>query len=284
MKSTTAPGERAAIDVAVVQVNAQDDIDKNLETITAIAERAGTRVLSLPEGCAIMGEPDKKRASAEPVPRVGTRPDGKVLSTLSNVAHARAMYVFAGGVALQSGDTQRPYNAHVAFGPTGEVLAVYRKIHLFDVDLADGTSHRESDSSACGAPGEDVVVVDVDGWRFGLSICYDLRFPELYRKHVELDAHALLIPAAFTVPTGKDHWHVLMRARAIESQCYVLAAAQWGRHPGNRLTYGKSLVADPWGDVIAQVSDGVGFARATLDPKRIADVRAQLPSLRHRRF
>ena len=280
MKSTTPPGP---IEVAVLQLNAQDDIDKNLETINTLAERAGARVLCLPEGCAMMGEPDKKRASAEPVPRVGARPDGKVLGTLSSLARDRSMHVFAGGIALRSDDEKRPYNAHVAFSPTGEVTAIYRKIHLFDVDLADGTSHRESDSSACGSPSDDVVVVDVDGWKLGLSICYDLRFPELYRKHVDLGAHALLIPAAFTVPTGKDHWHVLMRARAIESQCYVLAAAQWGRHPGNRLTYGKSLIADPWGDVIAQASDGVGFVRATLDPRRLTDVRAQLPSLRHRR-
>jgi deaminated glutathione amidase len=282
MKSTTPKGP---LEVAVVQLNSQDDIDKNLETIAALAKRPRARVIALPEGCAIMAEPDKKRASAEPMPVVGARPShGKVLRGLSEIASEHGAYVFAGGIALQSGDAQRPYNAHVAFSPSGTVEAIYRKIHLFDVDLADGTSHRESDSSACGKPGEDVVVVDVDGWRLGLSICYDLRFPELYRKHVDLDAHALLIPAAFTVPTGKDHWHVLMRARAIESQCYVIAAAQWGRHPANRLTYGKSLVADPWGDVIAQASDGVGLARATLDPKRIADVRAQVPSLRHRRF
>jgi predicted amidohydrolase len=280
---TTVPA--AAIDAVVVQLNAQDDIEQNLATITRLAGRAqGARIFALPEGCAIMGDPDKKRASAEPVPAIGSRPDSKVLGALSALAKQHDFYVFAGGVALASGDTQRPFNAHVVFAPDGTVNALYRKIHLFDVDLADGTSHKESDSSACGSPSEDVVVVDVDGWRLGLSICYDLRFPELYRKHVDLGAHAILIPAAFTVPTGKDHWHVLMRARAIESQCYVLAPAQWGRHPGNRLTYGKTLVADPWGDVIAQVSDGAGVARVTLDPKRIADVRAQLPSLRHRRF
>jgi len=276
---------RAPLDIAVAQLNAQDDVDANLRTIGELAERArGARVLALPEGCAIMGDPDKKRASAEPVPQLGSRPDGRVLGGLSALARKYELHVFAGGIALASADAQRPYNAHVVLAPDGNVTALYRKIHLFDVDLPDGSSHRESDSSACGSPGEDVVVVDVDGWRFGLSICYDLRFPELYRKHIEQDAHAILIPSAFTVPTGKDHWHVLMRARAIECQAYVVAPAQFGRHPGNRLTYGKSLVADPWGDVIAQVPDGVGIARVTLDPKRIADVRTQLPSLRHRRF
>jgi predicted amidohydrolase len=277
----------ASLEVAVAQLSAQNDLDANLARIAELGARAaagGAKVFALPEGCALMDEQDKKRASAEPVPSRGDRPDSKVLGALSALAREHAFHLFAGGVALQSGDHQRPYNAHVAFRPTGEVAAVYRKIHLFDVDLPDGSTYRESDSSACGAPGEDVVVVDVEGWRFGLSICYDLRFPELFRAHVDRDAHALLIPAAFTVPTGKDHWHVLMRARAIESQCYVLAAAQWGRHPGNRVTYGKSLVADPWGDVVAQASDGVGLVRATLDPRRVADVRAQLPSLRHRRF
>lgn len=283
MSKSTVP--TTAIDAVVVQLNAQDDVEQNLMTIVRLADRAaGARVFALPEGCALMGDPDKKRASAEPVPALGSRPDSKVLGALSNLARERDFFVFAGGVALESGDAQRPFNAHVVLAPDGAVRAIYRKIHLFDVDLADGTSHRESDSSACGSPSEDVIVVDVDGWNFGMSICYDLRFPELYRKHVERDAHAILIPAAFTVPTGKDHWHVLMRARAIECQSYVLAPAQWGRHPGNRLTYGKSLIADPWGDVIAQVSDGFGVARVTLDPKRIADVRAQLPSLRHRRL
>jgi predicted amidohydrolase len=276
---------QAPLEIAIAQLNSQDDVDANLATIARLAERAaGAKVFALPEGCAVLGAVENKRASAEPVPTVGQRPDGKILGTLSRLAREHAFHLFAGGVALSSGDRERPWNAHVVFAPGGEVVAIYRKIHLFDVDLADGTSHKESDSSACGDPSTDVVTVDVDGFRFGLAICYDLRFPELFRKHVEAGAHALLVPSAFTVPTGKDHWHVLLRARAIESQCYVLAPAQWGRHPGSRLTYGKSLIADPWGDVIAQVSDGVGIARATIDPRRLADVRAQLPSLRHRRF
>ncbi len=242
-------------------------------------------MLALPEGCSILGDTERKRASAERVPEIGVLPrEGKVLQFLSALARDRAMWVFAGGIALDAGDPKRPYNAHVAFSPEGKVVALYRKVHLFDVDLADGTTLRESDSSTAGEPDRDTVVVDVEGWKVGLTICYDLRFPEQYRRLVDGGAHALLVPAAFTVPTGKDHWHVLLRARAIESQCYVLAPAQWGKHPANRQTYGKSLIADPWGDVIAQVSDGIGLARATLDPKRIEAVRAQLPSLRHRRI
>jgi predicted amidohydrolase len=280
------PMPSAPLEVGVVQLNAQDDLDRNLETIAGLARSVrGVRLLSLPEGCAILGDTEKKRASAEPVPVVGEVPrEGRVLAAFSALAREHDTFVAAGGIALQSGDRERPYNAHVVLAPDGRVVALYRKIHLFDVQLADGTTLRESDSSACGAPASDVVTVDVDGWRLGLTICYDVRFPELYRRLVDAGAHALLVPAAFTVPTGKDHWHVLMRARAIESQCYVLAAAQWGKHPAGRQTYGKSLVADPWGDVIAQVSDGVGVVRATLHPKRLADVRAQLPSLAHRRF
>ncbi len=273
------------LEVAVAQLGAQDDVAQNLAVIDELATRArGARVFALPEGCTILGDVEKKRAAAEPSPRLGEIPsEGLALVTLSRLAVARDLWIFAGGLALASGDRARPNNAHVVFRPDGRIAAIYRKIHLFDVDLADGTSLRESDSTTAGRPESDLVTVDVEGFRFGLSICYDLRFPEHYRRLVDRGAHVLLVPSAFTVPTGKDHWHVLLRARAIESQSYVLAPAQWGRHPGNRLTYGKSLVADPWGDVIAQATDGIGVTRATLEPKRLADVRTQLPSLKHRR-
>lgn len=274
------------LEIAVAQLNAQDDVDQNLHVIESLADRArGVRLLALPEGCTILGDIEKKRAAAEPIPAIGEFPrEGKALRALSAIAESHRTFVFAGGVALATNDRTRPNNAHVVFDPDGRIVALYRKVHLFDVDLADGTRHKESDSTMPGEPAIDRVCVDVDGWRLGLTICYDVRFPELYRKLVDAGAHALFVPSAFTVPTGKDHWHVLLRARAIESQCYVVAAAQWGKHPGGRLTYGKSLVADPWGDVVAQVSDGVGVARTTLDPKRVADVRAQLPSLKHRRI
>jgi predicted amidohydrolase len=283
---TNHPLPTSSLEVAVVQLNAQDDVEKNLEVIEGIARRMqGVRLLALPEGCTILGDTELKRASAEPVPEVGTAPrEGTVLQFFCALAKAHSTFVAAGGISLAAADPQRPFNAHVVFSPSGNVVALYRKVHLFDVDLADGTTLRESDSSTAGDPETQSVVVDVDGWKLGLSICYDLRFPELYRRLVDRGAHALLVPSAFTVPTGKDHWHVLLRARAIESQCYVMAPAQWGKHPAGRQTYGKSLIADPWGDVIAQASDGVGVARATLDPKRISDVRAQLPSLRHRRL
>jgi predicted amidohydrolase len=276
------------LEVAVAQLNAQDDVQANLATIASLVARAskrGAQLVSLPEGCASLGNTEKKRANAEPAPTLGDAPTvGLALTTLSALARTHRVAIAAGGLAIASSDPARPYNAHVVFDAEGTTRAVYRKLHLFDVDLPDGTTLRESDSSSAGEPSSDLLTVDIGGWRLGLTICYDLRFPELFRALVDRGAHALLVPSAFTVPTGKDHWHVLMRARAIESQCYVAAAAQWGRHPEGRLTYGKSLIADPWGDVIAQASDGVGIALATLDPKRITDVRAQLPSLRHRRL
>jgi predicted amidohydrolase len=181
----------------------------------------------------------------------------------------------------RSADPDRPYNTCVVVAPDGRVTARYRKIHLFDVDLPDGSSHRESASTSAG---EAPVTVVVGGFTIGLSVCYDLRFPELYRLLSTAGADALVVPAAFTLFTGKDHWHVLLRARAIEAQAYVVAPAQWGRHPRGRQTYGKSLVADPWGEVIAQAPEGEGLAIATLDRAYLEDVRARVPSLRHRRL
>ena len=181
----------------------------------------------------------------------------------------------------RSADPKRPFNTHVCFAPNGELCASYRKIHLFDVELADGSSYRESSTTT---PGERPELAQLGGFGCGLSICYDLRFPELFRALVEQGAEILLVPAAFTLHTGKDHWHVLLRARAIESSCYVVAAAQWGKHPLGRTTYGHALVADPWGTVIAEASDGLGFALATIDSSRLDEVRTSLPCLAHRRL
>ena len=167
------------------------------------------------------------------------------------------------------------------FGPDGALVGSYRKIHLFDVALQDGTSLAES---AATTPGQSLLTFDIGRFRVGLSICYDLRFPELYRGLVSQGANVLLVPAAFTVHTGKDHWHTLLRARAIESQAYVIAAAQWGKHPRGRTTYGHSLVVDPWGSVVAEASDRVGVVSANLDLKYLEQVRAAVPCLDHRRL
>ncbi len=180
-----------------------------------------------------------------------------------------------------SDDPARPFNTSVLVDPRGAIAATYRKVHLFDVSLADGTSARESAASSAGS---EAVTAAVNGVRIGLSICYDVRFPELYRRLVDQGARIVTVPAAFTLTTGKDHWHALLRARAIENQVYVLAPAQHGKHPRGRQTYGKSIIVDPWGEVVAQCSEGEGFAAALLDFDYQDRVRTSLPSLLHRKL
>jgi deaminated glutathione amidase len=186
-----------------------------------------------------------------------------------------------GGFPELGPEPERPFNTAVMFSPGGEMVASYRKLHLFDVTTPDGTEYAESRTTT---PGKDLCVVNVSGAALGLSICYDLRFPELYRGLVDRGAEVFLVPAAFTLATGKDHWHLLLRARAVESLCWVVAAGQWGSHPGGRTTYGHSLIVDPWGTVVAECSDRVGYVTAELDAGYLEATRARLPCLRHRRL
>jgi predicted amidohydrolase len=266
--------------VAVVQMNSQADLGKNLERATELTSRAaemGAELVALPENFAFMGEADEqKREIAEDLAG-----DGPIVKAMSGVARERGVFVLAGGMPEKSGEGDRPFNTSVLFAPNGALLARYRKVHLFDVDLPDGTTLRES--NAC-RPGEDAVVTEVRGKKLGMTICYDVRFPELYRKLVDQGALLVTVPAAFTLTTGKDHWTTLLRARAIEDQVFVIAPAQHGRHPRGRVTYGKSAIIDPWGDVLAQCGEGEGVAIATLDFAYQQRVRAALPSLKHRRL
>ena len=265
--------------VAAVQLSSQQDVGENLgqcRRLVAEAGARGARLVLLPENFAFMGEEEAKRAFAE---RLGD--GGPIQKTLSELAREHRITLIAGGFPERSEDARRPFNSCVVFDPSGAVAATYRKIHLFDVDLPDGTAYRESAGSAAG---KEPVVVSVDGFVVGLSICYDLRFPELYRALVDRGAELLVVPAAFTLLTGKDHWHVLLRARAIESQCFLLAAGQWGKHPQGRMTYGHSLAVDPWGAVVAEASDRVGIVVADVVRDDLTRVRTNLPSLRHRRL
>jgi predicted amidohydrolase len=269
---------KAELSVAAVQLQSQADVTQNLERARELTRRAagrGAQLVLLPENFAYFGAEADKRAIAEPLA------SGPIAAALADIARESSVYLVGGGFPEQSGDPQRPHNTALLVGPDGKQLAAYRKIHLFDVELGAGGSYAES---AATSPGDAPVVVDVDGFKVGLSICYDLRFPELYRALSEQGADALLVPAAFTLHTGKDHWHVLLRARAIESQAFVVAAAQHGSHPGGRQTYGHSLVVDPWGTVIAEASDGPGLACATLERERLEAVRRSLPSLQHRKL
>jgi predicted amidohydrolase len=166
------------------------------------------------------------------------------------------------------------------FNPDGDVIARYSKIHMFDVVLDGDAKYMES---ATVTPGDEIVTVDIDGMPVGLAICYDLRFPELFRILTLRGAHTIILPAAFTMTTGKDHWEVLIRARAIENEVYFVACGQWGMHPPGNWCYGRSMIVDPWGTVLATAQDGVGIAQATLDDQRVASVRRQIPALANRR-
>jgi predicted amidohydrolase len=267
--------------VAVVQLNTQDDVLLNLsrarEWIARAAE-AGAQFVTLPENFAFMGEEARKREIAE---RVDGSFPGPILSALSEEAAKRGVWVLGGGMPERSDDPARPYNTSVVVDPRGGVAATYRKVHLFDVSLPDGTSLRESAATSAGG---QAVTTEVLGVRVGLSVCYDVRFPELYRRLVDQGARIVTVPSAFTLTTGKDHWHALLRARAIENQVWVLAPAQHGKHPRGRQTYGKSLIVDPWGEVVAQCTEGEGFAIAQLDFEYQDRVRTSLPSLLHRRW
>ena len=188
-------------------------------------------------------------------------------------------WILAGSVAETSDDPACPYNTSVLLDPNGSIAATYRKIHLFDVSVDDGPVDTES---ARVSPGDTPVVADVDGVRVGLSVCYDLRFPELYRTLALAGAEVLAVPSNFTERTGRDHWEVLLRARAIENGAWVLAPGQSGGPPGQP-AFGRSMVIDPWGTVVAQASDGVGIIRADVETDRVAAVRRQIPSLANRR-
>jgi predicted amidohydrolase len=261
-------------------MNSQEDVAKNLEDVRALVDRAadlGAQLVVLPENFAYFGPEAGRREHAE---RLGDL-DAPIQRALSALAKRTNTTLIAGGFPEARSDSLAPFNTCAVFGPTGEIAASYRKIHLFDVELPDGSELRESRQTTAGS---DPVTAHAAGFRVGLSICYDLRFPELYRALVSQGAEVLVVPAAFTLLTGKDHWHVLLRARAIESQCWVVGAAQWGKHPKGRTTYGHSLVVDPWGAVVAECSDRVGLAVADLDREYLEQVRTRLPSLKHRRL
>jgi nitrilase len=255
-----------------------DDVEENLTIAERLLNNAagqGAGLAVLPENFAFMSEDDAdKKNVAQP------EGDSEMLAFLSGQARAHDMAIIGGTVVLLSEEPPGMRNACPVFGPGGDLLGMYDKIHLFEIDLPE-ESYREADMIV---PGESVEPVDVAGWRVGLSICYDLRFPELYRRYSELGCQALAVPAAFTVPTGRAHWEVLLRARAIENQCYVLAAAQCGMHPGGRRTWGHSMIVDPWGEVLAACKGEEAMVVAEISMHRIDDVCRMLPALKHRRL
>jgi predicted amidohydrolase len=261
--------------VALVQLDATDEVEANIERATDLAAQSastGARLVVLPEYLHYRGADDGFRASARPIP-------GPFTDAFAAVARRHDAWILMGSVAESGAGDGRPYNTSVLIDPTGSIAATYRKIHLFDVAVDDGPIDTES---ARVAPGTEPVCADVDGVRIGLTVCYDLRFPELYRSLALAGAEVLAVPANFTERTGRDHWEVLLRARAIENGAWVLAAGQTGGPPGQR-AFGRSMVIDPWGIVVAQASDGVGIVRADVETDRVTAVRRQIPSLANRR-
>jgi deaminated glutathione amidase len=262
--------------VAVCQLNARDDRTANVSQARDLLGRAaaaGADVAVLPEYVDYLGP-----SSGAPKPE-GV--DGEFATFFADAARELGMWVHAGSFHEIGPDQSRTYNTTLLFDRTGTLAAVYRKIHLYDVEIPGRVSYRES---ATVAPGTETVVVPVERLAVGLSICYDLRFPELYRRLAIAGATVLVVPAAFMLHTGRDHWEVLLRARAIENQCYVLAAAQIGDHEPGRTCFGRSMVIDPWGTVLAPAPDVPGVTVADLDLDRLATIRAELPSLANRRL
>jgi len=262
---------------AVVQMASGSRRDANLERARTLIEQAaarGARLVVLPEVFAWRGPRADEAAQAETIP-------GPTTEAMSAVARATGMHLCMGSILEHVPNQRRSFNTSCLLGPDGALLARYRKIHLFDVDLPGRVTVRESDARA---PGDETVVVATELGVLGLSICYDLRFPELYRRLVRAGAEILLVPSAFTFTTGSAHWDVLCRARAIENQSYLLAADQCGASPHGFADYGGSLIADPWGTIVARAGDGEGVALAEIDRAYLAKVRSELPCLDHARL
>ena len=263
--------------VAAAQMTSTGDRARNLEVAIRLVEEAaerGANLVGLPENFSFMGRDEERIAGAETL-------EGPTVSALREVARRRRVYVLAGSIAEKVDDPGKTANTSVLVADDGAIAGHYRKIHLFDVSIPDGARYAESETVA---PGDRAVVVPTALGRVGLTVCYDLRFPELYRRLADEGADLMCIPAAFTLYTGKDHWEVLVRARAIENLAYVLAPAQVGRHSANRVTFGNAMVVDPWGVVLARCPDGEGVCVAPVSDARLAQVRREIPALQHRRL
>jgi predicted amidohydrolase len=277
--------------VGAVQMTSSDDVESNLERASDLvreAASAGALLVGLPENFAYLGDDRDHRLSiAERLPSLGPGESGAppavgpILSAMRELARGAGTWLLLGGFPERADDGARIRNSAILLDPAGAVAAIYRKIHLFDVDVPGGKRYRESEAIE---PGADAVVATTPWGGLGLSICYDLRFPELYRALAARGARIAAVPSAFTLETGKDHWHTLLRARAIENQLYVFAPAQFGAHGPTRRSYGHALVVDPWGAVIAECGDHEGVALAQIDLGYQDRVRAAIPCLSHRRL
>jgi deaminated glutathione amidase len=261
--------------VAVVQLNSNGDKARNLvaaERLVRAAAADGASLVALPEKWNLLASGEEMAAGAEPL-------DGPSLTAARAWAEELGIHLLAGSIAERGEAGEKSFNTSVLIGPNGTDLATYRKIHMFDVE-AGGVAYRESEREQ---PGEEIVSAPVDGLDLGLTICYDLRFPELYRILAVRGARLIVVPSAFTAATGRDHWRVLLRARAIENQAFVLAPDQWGEAPPHYSSFGHSAIIDPWGLELAVAGEGECFIAAELDLAAQERIREEFPSLANRR-
>lgn len=268
------------IRIASIQMVSTPELQENLNTaarLIKVAAEEGAQLAVLPEYFCLMGLKDTDKVRARE-----SYGNGPIQEQLSAIAKDNGIYLVAGTIPLEAGDPQKVLNTTLVFNPHGETIARYDKIHLFGFQT-ETERYQESETIEAGnEPGILKIAVGAQEWIFGLSICYDLRFPELYRALGQVDCH--IIPAAFTYTTGKDHWEILLRARAIENQCYVLASAQGGTHLNQRRTWGHSMLIDPWGDIFANLPEGEGFITGVLCKDKLNEVRSKLPALTHRKL
>ncbi|MBU3604796.1 carbon-nitrogen hydrolase family protein [Polynucleobacter sp. AP-Kaivos-20-H2] len=266
--------------IASIQMVSTPDLQENLSTASRLISAAatvGAQLAVLPEYFCLMGlkDTDKVRARES----LGS---GPIQEQLSDIAQQNNIFLVAGTIPLEAKDSNKVLNTTLVFNPAGEQISRYDKIHLFGFQTATERYQESETIEAGNAPGLLKISIGGNNWTFGLSICYDLRFPELYRALGQVDCH--IIPAAFTYTTGKDHWEILLRARAIENQCYVLASAQGGIHQNQRRTWGNSMLIDPWGSILANLPEGEGFISGVLCKDKLNEVRSKLPALAHRKL
>jgi predicted amidohydrolase len=262
---------------ACIQLRCGDDVAENTRSASNLirqAQRAGAQFVATPENTSFMAADAGAKLEL-----ARNEKDDLALAAFSTVAEELRLWLLIGSLAIKVSD-DKTANRSYLIGPDGRIAARYDKIHLFDVNLPDGESYRESNTVA---PGAQSVTADLPWGRIGLSVCYDLRFPHFYRTLAKSGAEFFSIPSAFTETTGKAHWHVLLRARAIENGCFVIAPAQGGRHANGRSTYGHSMIVGPWGDILAETGTEPGFITADIDLAEVAAVRTRVPSLQHDR-
>jgi len=263
--------------IAAVQMVTTPDVDRNLEAaarLVAEAAAAGAELVALPEYFCVLGRRDTDKLAVAEAPG-----DGPIQRFLADTARRHALWLVGGTLPIKTADPAQALNGNCVFAPDGTLAARYDKIHLFAYD----NGRERYDEGRTLQAGSAPTAVQAGPVRVGLSVCYDLRFPELYRALMNPPCDVLSVPSAFTYTTGQAHWELLLRARAVENQCYVLAAAQGGTHENGRRTWGHSMIVDPWGEVLAVLDEGEGVVVAEVDAQRIAQVRMQLPALQHRR-